>query len=141
MIPSYIHLTDRPTGHYDVQKIIEGMKAFKRKADYSNYVHEGTYQGQDVNNTTDRYVLPWLEVVKKIAPRQVMIYTIDRETPDHDLEKATHKELDKIGGLVKEAGIPVSVILSEKSKLTSRASKLTYFAHEHILLFQVSNNV
>ena len=31
-----------------------------------------------------------------------MIYTIDRETPDHDLEKATHKELDKIGGLVKE---------------------------------------
>lgn len=48
---------------------------------------KGTYQGQDVNNTTDRYVLPWLEVVKKIAPRQVMIYTIDRETPDHDLEK------------------------------------------------------
>ena len=40
---------------------------------------------------------------------EVMIYTIDRETPDHDLEKATHKELDKIGGLVKEAGIPVSV--------------------------------
>ena len=105
----YIHLTDRPTGHYDVQKIIEGMKAFKGKLIIQTMFMKGTYQGQDVNNTTDRYVLPWLEVVKKIAPRQVMIYTIDRETPDHDLEKATHKELDKIGGLVKEAGIPVSV--------------------------------
>lgn len=102
-------MTDRPTGHYDVQKIIEGMKAFKGKLIIQTMFMKGTYQGQDVNNTTDRYVLPWLEVVKKIAPRQVMIYTIDRETPDHDLEKATHKELDKIGGLVKEAGIPVSV--------------------------------
>ena len=105
----YIHLTDRPTGHYDVQKIIEGMKAFKGKLIIQTMFMKGTYQGQDVNNTTDRYVLPWLEAVKEIAPRQVMIYTIDRETPDHDLEKATHKELDKIGGLVKEAGIPVSV--------------------------------
>ena len=25
----YIRLTDRPTGHYDVRKIIKGMKAFK----------------------------------------------------------------------------------------------------------------
>ena len=34
---------------------------------------------------------------------------IDRETPDHDLEKATHEELDRIGKLIKDSGIPVSV--------------------------------
>ena len=62
-----------------------------------------------MNNTTDNYVLPWLDTVKEIAPRQVMIYTIDRETPDHDLEKATHEELDRIAELIKAAGIPVSV--------------------------------
>ena len=33
-----------------------------------------------------------------------MIYTIDRETPGHDLCKATHKELDRIAALVEEAG-------------------------------------
>ena len=38
-----------------------------------------------------------------------MIYTIDRETPDHDLKKAAHEELDRIAELVKEANIPVSV--------------------------------
>jgi hypothetical protein len=48
-------------------------------------------------------------VVKQIAPRQVMIYTIDRETPAPDLLKATHEELDRIGELVREAGIPCSV--------------------------------
>ena len=49
------------------------------------------------------------EAVKEIAPRQVMIYTIDRETPDHDLQKATHEELDRIAERIRETGIPVSV--------------------------------
>ena len=38
-----------------------------------------------------------------------MIYTIDRETPDHELCKASHEELDRIGDLVRRAGIEVSV--------------------------------
>ena len=46
---------------------------------------------------------------EEIKPRQVMIYTIDRETPDHDLCKATHEELDRIASLIKEEGLPVSV--------------------------------
>ena len=66
-------------------------------------------KGKDVDNTGDAYVIPWLETVKEIAPRQVMIYTIDRETPDKELQKATREELDRIGALVKEAGISVSV--------------------------------
>lgn len=105
----YIQLVDRPTGRYDVQRIIEGMKAFKGNLIVQTMFMKGTYQGQDVDNTTDKYVLPWLETIKEIAPRQVMIYTIDRETPDHDLLKATPEELNRIGELVKAAGIPVSV--------------------------------
>lgn len=41
------------------------MKAFKGKLIIQTMFMKGTYQGQDVNNTTDRYVLPWLEVVKR----------------------------------------------------------------------------
>jgi hypothetical protein len=35
-----------------------------------------------------------------------MIYTIDRETPDRELRKATHEELDQIRDRVIAAGIP-----------------------------------
>ena len=35
-----------------------------------------------------------------------MIYTIDRETPDHNLRKATHEELDAIRDRVVALGIP-----------------------------------
>ena len=106
---AYINKVDRPTGHYDVKQVIERMKAFKGNLIVQTLFMKGTFEGQNVDNTTDEYVLPWLEVVKEIAPRQVMIYTIDRETPAPDLLKATHEELDRIGELVREAGIPCSV--------------------------------
>ena len=70
------------------------------------YIHE---LDRPAGHYSVREILPWLEAVKEISPRQVMIYTIDRETPDHDLQKATHEELDRIAALVKEAGIAVSV--------------------------------
>ncbi len=105
----YIHLTDRPVGKYSVEDIIGNMQAFDGNCIVQTMFMKGTFEGKDVNNTTDDYVFPWLEQVKEIAPRQVMIYTIDRETPAHGLMKATHEELDRIGELLREAGIPCSV--------------------------------
>lgn len=106
---SYINEVDRPTGKYSITSIIEELKAFKGNCIIQTMFLKGGYKGKDVDNTTDKYVLPWLGAVKEIAPEQVMIYTIDRETPDHDLQKATHEELDRIAVLIKEAGLAVSV--------------------------------
>lgn len=101
----YIRLVDRPAGHYDVEKIIAQLKAFKGNVIIQTMFMKGLYGDIEVDNTSDKYVLPWLEAVKEIAPRQVMIYTIDRETPDHDLKKATHEELDRIVALLEASGI------------------------------------
>lgn len=101
----YIRLVDRPTGNYNLNEVIENLKAFKGNLIIQTMFMKGLYQGKEVDNTSDEYVLPWLEVVKQINPRQVMIYTIDRETPDHDLRKATHEELDRILELLEKEGI------------------------------------
>jgi wyosine [tRNA(Phe)-imidazoG37] synthetase (radical SAM superfamily) len=102
----YIRMVDRPTGHYDVKRIIEGMKAFKGNLIVQTMFMKGTTEdGRSVDNTTDDFVMEWIKVVKEIAPRQVMIYTIDRETPDQLLQKATHEELDRIVSLLQEAGL------------------------------------
>lgn len=107
--PDYIHSLDRPVGTYSVERIIEGMKAFHGKCIIQTMFLKGTYDGHDMDNTSDRYVTPWLQQVIAIAPSQVMIYTIDRETPAHNLLKATPAELDAIGSRVRAAGIPCSV--------------------------------
>lgn len=102
----YIRMVDRPTGHYDVKRIIEGMKAFKGNLIVQTMFMKGTTEdGRSVDNTMDDFVMEWIKVVKEIAPRQVMIYTIDRETPDQLLQKATHEDLDRIVSLLQEAGL------------------------------------
>ena len=106
---AYIQALDQPAKGYDVQKIIRYMKEFKGNCIIQTMFLKGCYKGKDMNNTTPQYVKPWIEAVREIAPRQVMIYTIDRETPTQGLLKATHEELDTIAALVEREGIPCSV--------------------------------
>ncbi|MBQ8365800.1 MAG: radical SAM protein [Bacteroidaceae bacterium] len=106
--PEYIKRIDQPTGKYDLAAIIERMKAFNGKAVIQTMFMKGHANGTDVNNTGNEYVEPWIKVVKEIAPREVMIYTIDRETPTAGLEKATHEELDRIVELLKKEDIKAS---------------------------------
>lgn len=106
----YIRRVDRPTSAgYSVRRVVEAMKAFGGQCIVQTMFLKGKSGGREVDNTGDRYVLPWLEAVREIAPKKVMIYTIDRETPDPGLEKASHEELERIGRLVREAGLEVSI--------------------------------
>lgn len=105
----YIYKVDRPVSpSYDVREVIENLKRFHGHVIIQTMFMRGTSQGESVDNTGDAYVLPWLDAVRAIAPQQVMIYTIDRETPDHDLLKAEPEVLDAIKAQVEQAGIPCS---------------------------------
>ena len=105
---AYIQRVDRPNGRYDVREIIGYMKEFRGKAVIQTMFLKGEVDGVDIDNTGEEYVAPWIEAVKEIAPREVMIYTIDRETPQKGLLKATPDELDRIVGRLAEAGIKAS---------------------------------
>ncbi|MBR5326688.1 MAG: radical SAM protein [Prevotella sp.] len=106
--PIYINKVDRPQSTYDVDKIIERLKAFNGHVIIQTMFMQGSASDESVDNTGEEYVAPWLEAVKEIAPQQVMIYTIDRETPTQGLLKATHEQLDAIRDRVIAAGIPCS---------------------------------
>jgi len=106
--PAYINKVDHPNGTYDVHLIIDRLKAFQGHVIIQTMFMRGECKGESVDNTGDAYVNPWLEAVKAIAPQQVMIYTIDRETPTQGLLKATHEQLDQIRDRVIAAGIPCS---------------------------------
>ena len=106
--PQYINKVDCPNGTYDVNAIIEHMKDFKGHVIIQTMFMKGQCNGESVDNTGEAFVGPWLEAVKAIGPQQVMIYTIDRETPTQGLEKASREQLDAIRDRVIEAGISCS---------------------------------
>ena len=106
---AYINKVDRPQGHYSVEEQVEQMAAFGGHCIIQTMFMAGELDGKSVDNTGDEYVEPYLHALQRIRPSQVMIYTIDRETPAHGLRKAAPAVLDAIGGRIRSLGIPCKV--------------------------------
>ena len=105
----YIARVDRPVGRYDLPRLMECMRAFEGRCIIQTMFMKGVdAEGVSVDNTTAEYVEPWLDAVEHTAPREVMIYTIDRETPAQSLLKATPDELDGIVARLQARGIKAS---------------------------------
>ncbi len=94
---------------YSVRNVVEQMKRFDGKMILQTMFLRGECRGERIDNTTEREVAAWLELVGEIRPRQVMIYSIDRDTPCSTLEKVSSEELQLIAARVEALGIPCSV--------------------------------
>ena len=84
------------------------MAEFKGHIVIQTMFMKAVLNGVLVNNADDQYVDSWLRAIRYIQPREVMIYTIDRETPDLSLQKSSPEELDRIVDLVRAEGIKAS---------------------------------
>lgn len=104
-----VRLVNKPAGNYTVARTVELMKLFEGRLIIQTMFLRGTCDGRTVDNTTDSEVDAWLRLVREIAPRQVMVYSLDRDTPCQTLEKVTKPELEAIARRVEAAGIPCSV--------------------------------
>ena len=70
---------------------------------------KGEYNGASVDNTTKEEITGWIDALKLIKPGQVMIYTIDRETPVKNLLKVSESELERIADIARKEGFDVTV--------------------------------
>ena len=104
-----VRLMNNPCGNYSVDSTVEQMRLFNGKMTLQTMFLRGEYNGQRVDNTTPAEVDAWLELVKIIAPRNVMVYSIDRDTPCQTLEKVSKEELTAIAERVRQLGIECSV--------------------------------
>lgn len=105
----FIHLVNQPNCNYDVAKTIELMKQFKGNIIIQTMFLKGVYKNQKIDNIGDEFIDPWIAQLKEISPKQVMIYTIDRDTPVEGLSKASKEDLNRIGEKLKKEGFNVSI--------------------------------
>lgn len=106
----FIKAVDRPVDtYYDTELLVSQMARFEGHCIIQTMFLQGEINGKDISNTSDIFVLPWIEALKQIRPQSVMIYTIDRETPITTLSKATHEQLDSIAQKVRQSGLECSV--------------------------------
>ncbi len=94
---------------YTVRNTVDGMKRFTGQMILQTMFLRGECKGQRIDNTTEEEVAAWLQLVAEIRPRQVMVYSLDRDTPCPTLEKVSREELQRIAERVEALGIPCSV--------------------------------
>ena len=104
-----VQLINKPQGAYTVARTVELLKEFKGELIVQTMFLRGEYLDQRVDNTTEEQVEAWLQLVKEIAPKQVMVYSLDRDTPCQTLEKVEKEELREIAARVEALGITCSV--------------------------------
>ncbi len=98
-----------PLGNYNVLKTVDKIMKFESDIVIQTMFVKGSYKGKYVDNTTDREIDAWLELIKKIKPSLLMIYTIARDTPVDELEKIDAAKLGEIADKVRHLGIEVQV--------------------------------
>lgn len=105
-----MRLIDQPVNDsFNVEDLMERLCSFKGDLIVQTIFLRGEHNGQIIDNTTEQEVNAWIEAVKIINPKQVMIYAIDRATPVKTLEKVSRDELETIADRLREFGYQVSV--------------------------------
>lgn len=108
-IDATVKALNRPTTKYSVSETVNLLKAFNGNFILQTMFLEGNVNGVHINNMTNHELTAWLKVVDELKPSLVMIYTINRDTPEQDLRKATHNELENIKNEILKLGIKVQV--------------------------------
>lgn len=106
-----LRLIDRPVaGSFTAEKAIEDISRFSGQCTVQTMLVTGSYDGHTVDNTTEDEIEALLEAYKRIRPRDVMLYSIDRKTPAEELRKVPREVLEQVAERVRALGIPATTV-------------------------------
>ena len=104
-----IRRIDCPASNFRLKDVVENLKSFQGKVIIQTLFLKGNFKNEIIDNTTEEELAEWMKLIVEIKPSQVMIYTIDRDTPATGLEKVKIEELNLIAQRVRALGFQVQV--------------------------------
>lgn len=109
-IDSTMRLIDQPLDKsLTVEQIQQLLTGFGHDFTLQTCFLKGEYNGQAIDNTTNEELDAYYKLVKQIAPRNIMIYVIDRATPCTSLDKISAEKMQEIALKLRKMGFEVSV--------------------------------
>ena len=106
---SLFQAINRPLNAITLEEVVDRLVEFNGDVIIQTLFLRGDIQGLRADNTIESEVQAWLGHLKRIQPKLVMLYPIDRLTPFASLEKIHHEELEGIADRVRELGLIAEV--------------------------------
>jgi wyosine [tRNA(Phe)-imidazoG37] synthetase (radical SAM superfamily) len=98
-------LINKPTIKISVNEIIKQLQQLNGNFIMQTLFFKGEVNGQCFNNAAEPHLSLWLNVVKQLQPKKVMIYSLDRNTPVQTIEKIPMEQLQEIALQLQQTGI------------------------------------
>ena len=84
-----IRLINRPAGSYNLDDIVRELMQFE-----GDFILQTMFvRSPEFDTTLPEALSGWMDIVRRLHPREIMVYTIDRETPDKSLAKYSVEEM------------------------------------------------
>jgi wyosine [tRNA(Phe)-imidazoG37] synthetase (radical SAM superfamily) len=102
-------LINGPAGRITLASIVEKLIELEGELIIQTLFLRGKLDAKIIDNTSEAELTAWMGHLRRINPKYVMIYPIDRETPLSTLEKVSFDELKQIAEKVEAMGIKTQV--------------------------------
>ena len=104
-----VRLLNQPGDNFSFDKLVGNYLRLEGRFILQTLFVRGVYKGTEVDNATEEELQLWLQLVERLNPQMVMVYTIARDTPVRGLRKVPAEELYSIAARVEKLGIEVQV--------------------------------
>lgn len=84
-----VAIINQPQGAYSVEKTVEALSRFK-----GNFVLQTMFlRSQNFDSASPQVLKPWMDIVRYLKPREVMVYTLNRPAPAAGLQKYSAEQM------------------------------------------------
>jgi wyosine [tRNA(Phe)-imidazoG37] synthetase (radical SAM superfamily) len=98
-----VTMINKPQGSYSLENVVARMAEFK-----GDFVLQTMFLRSpdfDLGQTVE----DWRNIVRRLKPRETMVYTIDRETPDKTLQKYTVEQMTEFVKPLQDEGYVIQI--------------------------------
>ena len=96
---------NKPSGHYRVEEVIGNLKKFD-----GDFILQTMFlKSQDFDSASPEVLDGWMDIVRELKPREIMVYTLDRETPQKGLVKYSVEQMEELVRPLIEEGFKIQI--------------------------------
>ena len=94
-----------PAPGYDIHRVVEALTRFE-----GDFILQTMFlKSNDFDSSSPEVLNGWMDIVRTLKPREIMVYTIDRPTPEEGLQKFTVEEMRRLVQPLLDEGFVVQI--------------------------------
>ena len=96
---------NHPAPGYDINKVVEALKQFN-----GDFILQTIFlKSKNFDSSLPEVLNGWMNIVRTLKPREIMVYTIDRPTPEEGLQKFTVEEMRNLVQPLMDEGFVIQI--------------------------------